>query len=138
MSIKLLRETVSSGTRAEIVKALETKITELEAAAKIAQLAVEDARALLGEFKGTAVVLQKKGEVEVRAAKRARKSASTPSTPKAKAKKSAQLASQQLQGQYLGKLRRVPENRRAHFQKIARTEGRAAAIKALDQYFAKR
>jgi hypothetical protein len=41
------------------------------------------------------------------------------------------IASRQLQGRYLGLIRQIPETRRAKFKKIAKADGREAAIKAL-------
>jgi hypothetical protein len=43
-----------------------------------------------------------------------------------------QAAGMKLQGQYLSRVRRFPATRRAEFAKIAKTEGREAAIKAMD------
>lgn len=42
-----------------------------------------------------------------------------------------QLASRQLQGRYLGLIRQIPANRRAQYQKIAKDQGREAAINAM-------
>ena len=42
-----------------------------------------------------------------------------------------QLASRQLQGRYLGLIRQIPASRRAQYQKIAKDNGREAAIKAM-------
>ena len=42
-----------------------------------------------------------------------------------------QIESRRIQGRYLGLIRQVPANRRAHFQKIAKDRGREAAIKEL-------
>lgn len=41
------------------------------------------------------------------------------------------LASRQLQGRYLGLIRQVPERGRARIKKVARQQGREAAIKAM-------
>jgi S1-C subfamily serine protease len=43
-----------------------------------------------------------------------------------------QAAGMKLQGQYLSRVRRFPATRRAEFAKIAKTDGREAAIKAMD------
>ena len=43
-----------------------------------------------------------------------------------------QAAGMKLQGQYLSRVRRFPQARRAEYAKIAKTEGREAAIKAMD------
>lgn len=40
-------------------------------------------------------------------------------------------ASQQLQGRYLGLIRQIPENRRAHYAGIAKERGREAAIREM-------
>jgi hypothetical protein len=37
-----------------------------------------------------------------------------------------------LQGMYLGRLRKFPENKRAEYARIAKEQGREAAIKAMD------
>ena len=42
-----------------------------------------------------------------------------------------QLASRQLQGRYLGLIRQIPASRRAQYQKIAKDQGREAAINAM-------
>lgn len=42
-----------------------------------------------------------------------------------------QLASRQLQGRYLGLIRQIPATRRGQYQKIAKDNGREAAIKAM-------
>ncbi|MDQ6800000.1 MAG: hypothetical protein M3041_04100 [Acidobacteriota bacterium] len=44
---------------------------------------------------------------------------------------SAQLASRQLQGRYLGLIRQIPASQRARFTKIAKDKGREAAIKEM-------
>jgi hypothetical protein len=41
------------------------------------------------------------------------------------------LASRQLQGRYLGLIRKIPDERRAEFRRIAAEQGRVAAIEAL-------
>lgn len=43
-----------------------------------------------------------------------------------------QAAGMKLQGQYLSRVRRFPATRRAEFARIAKTEGREAAIRAMD------
>lgn len=47
-------------------------------------------------------------------------------------------ASQQLQGKYIAAIRQVPKTRRAAFKQIVATEGREAAIKAINAYLAER
>lgn len=42
-----------------------------------------------------------------------------------------QLASRQLQGRYLGLVRRFPESKRAYYAKVAKEKGREAAIKEM-------
>lgn len=47
-----------------------------------------------------------------------------------------QRATMQIQGQYLGRIRRFPASRRTEFQRIAKEQGREAAIKAMDAVLA--
>jgi hypothetical protein len=49
----------------------------------------------------------------------------------------AAAASRKLQGTYLNLLRRIPANRRNRFRKIATTNGREAAVKAMQEAIGK-
>jgi hypothetical protein len=57
---------------------------------------------------------------------------STGGAPKARRQKTAitpeQLASRQLQGRYLALIRQIPAARRAQYQRVAKEQGREAAI----------
>jgi len=48
-----------------------------------------------------------------------------------------QLASRQLQGRYLGLIRQIPASRRGQYQKIAKDQGREAAIREMAKHLGK-
>ena len=68
----------------------------------------------------------------VRSARPGRPSATAARRPRRRRAVTAERrASQQLQGRYLGLIRQIPANRRAHYARVAKDRGREAAIKEM-------
>jgi hypothetical protein len=64
--------------------------------------------------------------------------AAVSAAPKARKRPNAkELASRKIQGRYLGLIRQVPGGKRKQFKAIVGTDGREAAIKALEAYLGK-
>ena len=59
-------------------------------------------------------------------------------TVKKKIVSSEVAASRRLQGQYIRAIRNVPKNQRDRFAKLAKAEGREAAIAAIEKKFSKK